>query len=686
MSVSPMSIDTPVRPAFWNVPIWGEIGVYVLGLLAVALCAWGVWKQWKIWTAGRAIEKDPARVRRAADTVMQKRVVETKAGRVHAMLVVGFFLLFLGTATATLDWDVGHYVFGQQFLRGSVYLAYKLILDIAGVAVLLALGLGAWRRWKSDTLERSTRFVCVYASLALIVISGYVVEALRLAVQQPAWSSFSPVGHLLAQGLIGFGPAALEAAHVVLWVAHGIAALAFIAAIPLTFYGHLYRQPLAAAMRKADAPGTLAPIADIEEQETFGLSAIEQLKPEERIQLAGCVECGRCDDVCPAVRAGTPLKPRTIIMKLRSRAEARERGLTDEKTLVGDVVTHDELFSCTTCGACARACPAEIQTPDFIVAMRRHLALEQGEFPEGAAAALENTASVGNPWGMDPYERMDWAKDLDVPLAEPGKKVDVLYWVGCAASYDRRARRIARAMVRIFRAAGVDFAVMPEERCHGEFARRLGEEYLYQTAAQENLEAFAGYDFNRIVAACPHCFHTLKNEYPLLKAFSELEMGELWKAVDHATFIRELIDASRLPLSNAEALETLATVYHDPCYLARHNGITEAPRRVLDGVLGTHTEPVETGEKALCCGAGGGQIWCETRAPKPVNVIRLDALKATGAKRIAVSCPHCLTMLESAKATARDDATRVEDIAEIVAAALTERAEPAEGVGSEPAE
>ena len=195
-------------------------------------------------------------MRRAADAVMQKRVVETKAGRVHAMLVVGFFLLFLGTATATLDWDVGHYVFGQQFLRGSVYLAYKLILDIAGVAVLLACrGSAPGAVGKRHPPRRSTRFVCVYASLALIVISGYVVEALRLAVQQPAWSSFSPVGHLLAQGLIGFGPAALEAAHVVLWVAHGIAALAFIAAIPLTFYGHLYRQPLAAAMRKADAPG-----------------------------------------------------------------------------------------------------------------------------------------------------------------------------------------------------------------------------------------------------------------------------------------------------------------------------------------------------------------------------------------------------------------------------------------------
>lgn len=668
-----MPLDMPVRPAFWNVPLWGEVGVYIVGILAVVVCAWGVLRQWKCMRgdASKPIPEDPSRTRRIVNTVLQKRVVETKAGRVHAMLVAGFFLLFLGTATATLDWDVGHYVFGEQFLKGWVYLAYKLILDVAGIAVLLALALGALRRSRSETLEKSPRFAAVYASLALIVISGYLVEGLRLAVQQPAWSAFSPVGHLIAQLLIGAPAETLALTHVVLWVLHGLAALAFIAAIPLTFYGHLYRQPLAAAMRKPERPGTLEPIRNIEEQETFGLSAIEQLEPAQRIQLAGCVECGRCDDVCPAVRAGTPLKPRTIIMKLRDRAERREAGLTDELQLVGDVVTKDELFSCTTCGACARACPAEIQTPDFIVAMRRHLALEQGEFPEGAAAALENTASVGNPWGLDPYERMDWAKDLDVPLAEPGKHVDVIYWVGCAASYDRRARRIARAMVRILRAAGVDFAVLPEERCHGEFARRLGEEYLYQTAAQENLEAFAGYDFNRILAACPHCLHTLKNEYPLLEAFAALELAPRWKTIDHASFIRELIDAGRLPVSPADLP---GTVYHDPCYLARHNGITQAPRAVLDKVLGGHAEAEESGEKSLCCGAGGGQMWCETRAPRPVNVIRLDALKAGGAKRIAVSCPHCLTMLESAKATSRDESTRIEDIAEIVAAALPEEA------------
>lgn len=682
---TPLPPDMPVRPGFWNVPLWGEIGVYVVGLAAVALCVWGIVRGMKATREGALgdpstkTEKDPQALKRTLRAVLfADRIRETAFGNVHAALVVGFFFLFLGTALATLDWDIGHYVFGTQFLRGNVYLAYKLILDVAGVAVLAALLIGFVRRMKSATLPRTDRFLWAYASLAFIVLSGYVVEGLRLAVEQPLWMSFSPVGSVVAKMFLAFGieRSGLESVHVLLWTVHGLAALAFIATIPLTFYGHMYRTPLSIFHRKAAPLGRLPKIEAIEEQETFGLSRIEQLSASERFQLEGCVECGRCNDVCPAVRAGTPLEPRTIVMKLRERAERLAAGLPDDgKSLTGDVVTHEELFSCTTCGACARACPAEIQTPDLIVRMRRHLALEEGAFPEGAATALENTASVGNPWGLDPYERLDWGKDLDLPVAEPGEHYDVLYWVGCAASYDRRARKVARAVVTILRAAGVKFAVMSEERCHGEFARRLGEEYLFQTAAQENIENFANYAFDRILTACPHCFNTLANEYPTFEGFPEVPV------VDHATFIRELIDAGRLAGVSPDAT---ATVYHDPCYLARLNGVTEAPRSVLDAAT-RPLYPEETGEKTLCCGAGGGQMWAETKNPKPVNIVRLEDLKKTGARRVAVACPHCLTMLESAKATTGDEETFVRDIAEIVAERLTE-AKETKGEKSEEAE
>lgn len=662
--------DLPIRPAFWNVPLWGEIAVYVLGITAVLVLIAGVIRNRKLWLQGA---KDPYPVTnkkaRWIEVIKgiftQKKIRETGAGRMHAILAWGFFLLFCGTALATLDWDIGHYVFDNQFLKGNVYLAYKFVLDCAGVAVLLTLLLGALRRWgKASRLPRDGRFVCAYLSLAFIVITGFFVEGIRLAATTPAWSSFSPVGHQIAQALLACGLAetTLRTLHMWLWSIHGLASLGFIAAIPLTYYAHVYRTPVGLATREEKPAGLIHKIEDIEEQETFGISSFEQFNTRERASFDACTECGRCRDACPAVRAGTPLDPRAMIVALRDRMHMEEKSNSgDELPTLQDIISRDALWSCTTCGACTRACPAGINLPDLIVNMRRHWALEQGDFPEGAAMALENTASVGNPWGLDPYERMDWAKDLDVPVAEPGTHYDILYWVGCAASYDRRARRIARSMVVILKAAGVNFAVMAEERCHGEFARRLGEEYLYQTAALENIENFAQYDFDRILTACPHCFNTLKNEYPTFDDFK-------WPVINHTVFINDLIREGRLPgLTKGD----IPTVYHDPCYLARINGVTEEPRAVLGQVCGTLRKTYEEGAQTLCCGAGGGQMWIERRNTTPVNVIRLKDLRESDSGCIAVACPHCLTMLESAKSLMPEaENTQIADIAEIVAAAL----------------
>ena len=367
--------------------------------------------------------------------------------------------------------------------------------------------------------------------------------------------------------------------------------------------------------------------------------------------MDGCTECGRCDDVCPALRSGAPLSPRDFVAAMR-RAAADPAN----PTLPGEAIDKDVIWSCTTCGACTRACPANIPIPELLVGLRRHLALEQGDFPEGLANTFENVSSVGNPWGLDPYDRLEWANGLDVPVAEPGEHYDILYWVGCAASYDRRARKIARSMVKILRASGVKFAVMQEERCHGEFARRSGEEYLYQTAAQENIENFRQYDFERILAACPHCFNTLKNEYPAFE-------GGTFNVVSHSEWILEMMKAGKLKVKTEG--ETLA--YHDPCFLARLNGIVDAPREVLKTLGADVRSPEASGEKTFCCGAGGGQMWTDgEKRESPVQVIRLEELRKTGAKRIALACPHCLTMLETARAETKGDDVLV-DIAEIVA-------------------
>lgn len=655
-----MTTEFPIRPGFWNVPLWGEIGVYFVGIAAVAVLIWGIVRNWRLHRA--SVSEPPVEkglLGMIKSVFYQPKNLETTGGRLHTVLAIGFFLLFLGTALATLDWDIGHYMVGTQFLQGNVYLAYKFVLDMAGVAVLLALFVGALRRYrKGSKARRDLKFLVAYVSLAVVVLTGFVVEGLRLAVEQPVWMHFSPVGTLVAKLFLaaGFTAETLRGVHVWLWTFHGLLSLAFIAAIPLTFYAHLYRTPAAVYRRKASTAGTLSKIEDIEEQESFGLVHASDLTESQRFALDGCTECGRCDDVCPALRSGAPLSPRDFVAAMR-----RAAADPSNPTLPGEAIDKDVIWSCTTCGACTRACPANIPIPELLVGLRRHLALEQGDFPEGLANTFENVSSVGNPWGLDPYDRLEWADGLDVPVAEPGEHYDVLYWVGCAASYDRRARKIARSMVKILRASGVRFAVMREERCHGEFARRSGEEYLYQTAAQENIENFRQYDFDRILAACPHCFNTLKNEYPAFE-------GGAFNVVSHSEWILEMIKAGKLKVKTEG--ETLA--YHDPCFLARLNGVVDAPREVLKTLGADVRSPEASGEKTFCCGAGGGQMWTDgEKRESPVQVIRLEELRKTGAKRIALACPHCLTMLETARAETKGDDVLV-DIAEIVADRLAD--------------
>ena len=656
----------PVRPAFWNVPLWAEIGVYIIGLAAVIVCIAGIVRAVKM-RRGRAPNPDvfsdkSARTRRTlVEILLQPRIRSAGLGWTHFVLFWGFVFLFFGTAIATLDWDVAHLIFDKRILTGNFYLFYKAVLDAAGLLALIALAIAAWRRFVAHDarVEGNGRFAAILGSLAFIIATGFVLEALRLAVQQPEWAHVSFVGYTLALAFAGFDHAQLQTIHIFVWVIHGLSAFVFIAAIPLTYYAHIFKTPTSIFYRKAAAMGAIAKIDDIEEQETFGISNFHQFTRLDRLRLDGCTECGRCRGLCPAVKAGTPLDPKNFVLAL----QARMRGVNSDKPLIGGVIDKDALWSCTTCGACAAACPADIPIPDMIVAMRRHLALEEGEFPEGLATALENTASVGNPWGMDPGSRLAWAKDLDIERAKPGVDYDVLYWVGCSASYDRRAQKVARAMVSILKSAGVHFAVMQEERCHADFARRAGEEYLFQTAAQENIENINRYSFKEILTTCPHCFNTLKNEYPQFE-------GGSWSVVSHVEFIARLLADKKITLQQAKSA---SVTLHDACYLARYNGIMKQPRSILEATSTSLDEAHNHGCQATCCGAGGAQIFMDR--PARINRIRLDELKAAGAESIAVTCPHCLTMLTSAQAeqSAGDKVIPILDIAEIVERQMKDR-------------
>jgi len=652
-----LSTDLALRPYFWNVPLWAQIGLYVLGILAMGIFIAGVLRSRKILKDG--FEKDAASPVRlswaqtASTILLQRKVRETASGKAHFGIFWGFLLLFVGTALATIDWDIAWLLFDKRILSGRFYLIYKLTLDLAGLAALAGLTYAAFRRFIFDDprVEPTSRAAIIIGSLAAIILLGYAVEALRLAAENPPWAIWSPVGYLLSHCFSGMGPEALRTTHIFLWVIHALTALCFVAVIPLTFYAHMFKTPASVRREKAAPRSAICKIEDIENQEHFGVSDFKQFSLEDRFHIDGCTECGRCRGVCPAFRAGSVLDPKGLMVTLKTRLSGERK----DEPLIEGLVKKEALWDCTTCGACAEVCPARIPIPDLVISMRRHLALEQGEFAKGVAGALENAGSVGNPWGMDPGSRTHWCAGLDVPIAKPGEHYEVLYWVGCSASYDKRAQKVARAMIKILKAAGVSFAIMQEERCHADWARRAGEEYLFQTAAAENIENLSHYDFERILAVCPHCYNTLKHEYPQFK-------GGRFTVIGHVEFILELLKGKRLELKGKLGEKV---VLHDACYLARANRLVREPRLLLKDTGATVLEPAERGLTALCCGAGGSQLFSENRTR--IHTIRIEELKATGAQRIAVECPHCMTMLTSAKGSGD---IPIEDIAEIVASHL----------------
>jgi Fe-S oxidoreductase len=484
------------------------------------------------------------------------------------------------------------------------------------------------------------------------------MEACRLAVVKPWWGPWSPVGWALGQGMLvaGLGEGALRAVHMGVWLFHAVISLAFIAIVPRSYFMHLVTTPLNIFFSKLTPRGVIPKIENIEEAESLGVSKLEEFSWKRRLDFDACLECGRCQAVCPAYLAGSALSPKRVIVKLKRHLHGQLPG-----PIHGELIKPDELWACTTCMACVQECPAFIDIVDTILDLRRYLALSEGALPSTAPQSLQNIQRAGNPWGLPPGERMAWAHGLDVPVLEPDKEVEYLYWVGCSASYDKRNQAIARSVVAILKKAGVSYAVMQEERCHGEVGRRLGEEYLYQTLQAENVEALNRYRFKKVITHCPHCFNTIKNEFP--------QFGGTYEVLHHSQVIDELIQAGRIkPLKQVAA----GVAFHDSCYLGRYNGIMDAPRRALGAVPGLRViDPPRARERGLCCGGGGGHMWMEIKAEKRVNLIRTEELLETGVGVVATACPFCLAMVDlGRKVKEAEEKLVVKDVSELVAESL----------------
>jgi Fe-S oxidoreductase len=622
-----------------------------------------------------------------ADVLGQKKTLARRyPGVFHTGLFWGFALLFIGTVLATLDWDTGKLLAlaarplsgsaadtldAFRFLGGSFYLWYELVLDTAGLALVLGLFAAMYRRYVVAPHYVAGAWDLVLWSLLIVNLTGFLVEGLRLVMAPVAWSGWSWVGQALAN-LIFLLPssvlAAVPPAHFGLWLLHGEAALAFIAVIPYTNMVHLVSTATNTVLRSTEAiaPGAALQPVDIESAEQYGAATLAHFTWKQRLGFDSCLRCGRCETVCPAYLSGTPLNPKAVIVGLsdarrEQSATAGALSIEDGQVLVGrgSLIEPDVLWACTTCMACVEVCPAYIEIVDDIVDMRRHLTLMEGATPGTSGTALRNMMTAGNPWGYAQAERTHWAKDLDVPVAKPGEHYDVLYFVGCSASYDKRNQRIARAVCRLMSRAGVRFAIMEQERCNAESGRRMGEEYLYQTATTENVASLGSYTFDRVVCHCPHCFNTIKNEYP--------QFGGTYEVVHHTQLIRELVDEGRLPSLDGGDRRV---AFHDSCYLGRYNGEFEAPRATLRAA-GVHL--VELGrrrENGLCCGGGGGKMWFEGPRARDVGAIRMEEAAAVSPDVVGVACPFCLTMLDSARSSLGLDGIKVMDVAEILAEAL----------------
>ena len=653
----------PHRELYWNIS--AHLWLYALFLPFLVIFLAGCYRLVKLVWIGQPEKEVPPLGQQLRDVlaqaVLQRRLLgQPFAGVMHAAISWGFGILFVATCLVGLQ----DYL-GVPALRGDFYLYFmSLSVDLFGVAATAGIVIALIRRyaarparlWKPREAEGYAVFLWLFLA---ILVSGFVVEGLRIAATRDPWGLWSPGGWVAAQGLGSLGQAQQALWHRIGWWAHAVLAFAFIALLPHTLIRHIVAAAANIALRRPRPSGVILPVA-LEEAEHFGISRIEGFPRKDLLDLVACTECGRCQDACPAWATGKPLTPKGLVLDLRDLLLARRDG--NGKAMVGEVVSEDVLWACTTCGACHRECPVFIEPIPKIVNMRRFLVMEEARFPETMQAAMRGMETRGHPYQGVVPSRTEWTRGLDVPLMAEKGAAEYLYWVGCAAAFDLRAQRVARALVQVLRAGGVDFAILgDEERCTGDPARRIGHEFLFQMQAQANIETFARHGVRKIITACPHCFNTLGNEYP--------QFGGTYEVIHHTVLITDLLRQGRLrparPIGQAVA-------YHDSCYLGRHNGIFEAPREILRALPGVTSREMERSrEKGFCCGAGGGLMWAEERIGTRINIERTEEALRVRPEIVGTACPFCLTMFEDGiRAKDATEQLKVMDLAELVARAL----------------
>ncbi|MFC1914245.1 heterodisulfide reductase-related iron-sulfur binding cluster [Chloroflexota bacterium] len=662
-----------IEDVFLPVIIAVLIFVPVLALVFI----FGFGRHYRLWKLGQPDSRSGNWWQRLMTTlavaVANVRIIRGKElypGIMHALIFGGAAVLILGKIVRLFS-----YLTGITNPPQSVYLYASWASEIGAVLLLIGGGMAIYRRYvaRPTRLDNKPEDSLIYVWVFLIVLTGLMVKGYRIASSDVAavdWAVWSPVGYLFSYIFPTF---LVEARNEILvWhraVIHTIPAFILLGYIWInrSRLQHIVLSPLNIFFRSLNPKGALKPV-DFETTELFGVSKIEEFTWKQLLDLDACTRCGRCQDACPANFSGKALSPKQLILNLKDHlyevypVPLLSKPVESRKDMISEVITDEVLWDCTTCRACMEACPVYIEHVDKIIDMRRNLTMEKSQFPEEVQNTLKSLGSRGHPFRGTTATRTTWFEEMELQVLSDSGEADMLYWVGCTAALEDRNMKVAKAMVKIMQAAGVKFAVLgAEETCCGDPARRMGDEYLFQTICQSNIEILKTYNVKKIVTACPHCFNTLKHEYP--------QFDGNFEVVHHTQFIADLIRDGKLKLG---ALDSTKIAYHDSCYLGRYNDIYQEPRSILGSINGIErVELGRCGSRSFCCGGGGGHMWMEEEPDKRVNTRRVEEIIEAKVDVAATACPYCLTMFEDgAKAKGVEENLHVKDLSELVAEAL----------------
>jgi len=688
------------RELFWSVPI-GPWIVYPLAIVAAIIFGYAIADRfWLVWRRGQTENRidhfwgrvwDFIKIGTIDGFIHKKMLREPYPGIAHFLIFWGCVILLLSAATDFLS----HYWF--HFLEGTPFLIHSLITDIGGIFIFIGAIIFIIRRYAQkpgefqERLDRNADDIIALSLILAVVLTGFFMEAFRLAAPEPgtlvAWNVWSPGGLVLSWLFTGLSFETNQLWHTIFWFVHILLIVGAVIYVSL-FYSkltHIIASPVNLFFRSREPKGALVPI-NLEEAEFYGVGEIGNFTWKQLLDLDACTRCGRCQERCPAYLSGQPLSPKKLIQSLKDHllevsnypfltgvpktsllvapANPGPGDADPLRTLIGDVIPEEAIWSCTTCRACQEICPVYNEHINKIIDMRRNLILEQAKVPELAEPILTSIETRGHSCKGTTRTRTDWEEGLEIKHLSEDSQVDLLFWVGCQPSLEDRSVKISQALAKILKAVGINFATLgTEESCCGDPARRMGNEYLFQMLAKQNIELLKSYNVKKIVTVCPHGFNTLKNEYP--------QFGGEFEVIHHSQLIMQLIKEGRLKL---KAGETRRITYHDPCYLGRHNDIYDEPRRILRAVPGVDlVEMSRCRWNSFCCGGGGGRFWIEETSGKRISHVRIEDVIETKADIVATACPFCMQMFEDAiKEKQMEESLRDLDIAELVAMLIEE--------------